>query len=294
MSLLSLKGLNSEKVRNLFLMARFFKEKKASSPLQDKLVAHIFFEPSTRTRLSFETATFRLGAKSLLISGSVGTSLEKKETYLDTLMNVSVMGPDTMVVRCGDDVDLNQIASTVGIPVINAGWGTQGHPTQALLDIFTLVEKGVDITNLNLLFVGDIKHSRVFASHAELSAILGYKIGFCGPDNFKRLSFQGPCFNNLKDGLEWASVTYVLRYQKERFEGSTNLDSMNWKEFQINSDSLKNLKSGSYFMHPGPVNWGTEIAQELMADDRNLILDQVRHGVCLRTALLYESLGGKR
>ncbi len=285
MSLISLFDLNLEKIENLFRYAEFFKNKKTDSLFSNHIVAHLFFEPSTRTRMSFETATYRLGAKSVLLSGSHGTSLEKEESPLDTVKNVAAMNPDLLVVRCADTVDLAQCQKQLRVPIINAGWGKLGHPSQALLDILCLREKLNGISGQRILFVGDTRHSRVFASHQELSQILKYEIAVCGPEHLIFKGFQGVRFTSLDEGLRWCDSAYFLRYQKERFDTDDML--VGWDAYQLNEVSIKHMKSNAFFMHPGPVNWGREITESVLGDSRNLILNQVTWGVYLRMALIY-------
>lgn len=285
MSVVSLSDLTLQQVESAFINSDFFKTKNVNPLLSDTIVANIFFEPSTRTRMSFEMATMRLGAKSILFSGKAGTSLEKEESYNDTLLNIAAMKPNIMVVRCGDDVDLQALSKQIDIPVINAGWGAQGHPSQALLDIATLRSKDRLVTKEKILFVGDIKHSRVAASHLELASILKYEVAFCGPTAYLPVNSKVPTFSNLKEGLAWATTVIFLRFQKERHQ--PGIENAKTESFQLNAETLKHLKSDSLFMHPGPVNWGVEMTKEVLKDPRCMILEQANHGVYIRMALIY-------
>lgn len=297
MSVVSLSDLTLQQVESTFINSDFFKAKNVNPLLSDIVVANVFFEPSTRTRMSFEMATLRLGAKSILFNGKIGTSLEKEETLSDTVLNIAAMKPDIMVIRCGDDLNLRAVQKDIDIPIINAGWGTQGHPTQALLDIATLRSKGRNTAHERILFVGDIKHSRVVASHRELAAVLKYEIAFCGPTSLMPMDSKVPIFKSLSEGLAWATTVIFLRFQKERHqlggahaEGGS-LQEVNHSpkpsEFQLNKETLKLLKNDAYFMHPGPVNWGVEMTNDVLNDSRCLILNQVNHGVYMRMALIY-------
>jgi aspartate carbamoyltransferase catalytic subunit len=285
MSVVSLSELTLQQVESVFINSDFFKTKNVNPLLSETIVANIFFEASTRTRMSFEMATMRLGAKSILFSGKMGTSLEKDESYLDTLLNIAAMKPNMMVLRCGDDVDLRTIAQQIDIPVINAGWGAKGHPSQALLDIATLRSKDKRMEKERVLFVGDIKHSRVVSSHLELASIMKYEVAFCGPIAYMPTNSKVPVFSTLKEGMAWATTVNFLRVQKERHQMGG--ESVKTEPFQLNAETLKYLKSDSLFLHPGPVNWGVEMTEDVLKDPRCMILDQVNHGVYIRMALIY-------
>lgn len=289
MSFLSVSQLNAEQIENLYSTARFFKTKEVKPKLDDKVISLLFFEPSTRTRMSFEIAALRLGARTHLLSGKAGTSLEKEESQEDTVKNVAAMRPDLLVVRCDDELNLNQLAEDCAMPIINAGWGKKEHPTQALLDILTLQDHVKDIQKEKILFVGDIKHSRVVASHIELAKTLGYEIAFCAPAEMLPPAAKVPVFENLKQGLAWATCVYSLRLQFERHEKKISFQDI-IEKFQINSKVLEGWNRQGFILHPGPVNYGIELANEITKDPRNLILKQVENGVLLRMALIYHYL----
>lgn len=250
--------------------------------------ALLFFEPSTRTRFSFEAACSRAGYHPLILDGGIGTSLEKGETVEDTIYNINSMRPLFFVIRCNDLVNLNEVAAQVGVPVINAGWGRQGHPTQALLDALTLSEKWPDLSGKHVLFVGDIKHSRVVSSHLELSKKLGYKIGFCAPPELLPAETTGAqLFAHVNEALQWADAVIALRVQKERHDNENLFMIEDYREsFGLNLQKLKSLKSDAVIMHPGPINYGIEIETEILNDPRCAILKQVENGVFLREALI--------
>lgn len=286
MSVISLSDLTLQQIESTFINSDFFKSKNVNPPLSELVVAHIFFEPSTRTRMSFEMATFRLGARSVLLSGKSGSSLEKDESVADTVLNIGAMKPNVIVIRSGDDLDMRDMQKRTGIPILNAGWGAKGHPSQALLDIATLRARDRVIEKEKILFVGDIKHSRVVSSHLELAEKLNYEVAFCGPPSFLPASSKVKVFATLKEGMAWATTVYFLRVQKERHqpEGQRN---ETLESYQLNASSLKNLKSDALFMHPGPVNWGVEMTSDVVNDSRCLVLDQVNQGVYMRMALIY-------
>lgn len=253
--------------------------------------ALLFFEPSTRTRFSFEAACSRAGYHPLILDGGIGTSLEKGETIEDTIYNIQAMRPLFFVIRCHDHVDLPQIERHLQVPIINAGWGRKGHPTQALLDAVTMVESWGRVEDKKILFIGDIRHSRVVASHIELAKILGYRIGFCGPDNFlPQVPVEGAeIFNHLGEALLWADAVVALRVQKERHDNENIFLIEDYREnYGLNVARLKGLKSDALVLHPGPVNYGVEIETEVLSDPRCKILTQVENGAFLREALIRE------
>lgn len=250
--------------------------------------ALLFFESSTRTRFSFESAAIRAGYYPLVLDINTGTSLEKGESVIDTIRNIEAMRPSFFVIRCDKNFDLQKLSEQISVPVINAGWGIQGHPTQALLDSLTLFEKWQTLENKKILFVGDVKHSRVVASHLELSKILNYKIGLCAPQEFQRENAILDClqFDKLETGLRWADAVIALRVQKERHDGK-NFDSATYRlKYGLTESSIKSLGSSAFIMHPGPINYGTELDENILQDSRSLILKQVENGVFLREALI--------
>ncbi len=293
-SLINLSQYSRQKIEVLFSESLLLKAVRKSHKSNDirhsgKTAALLFFEPSTRTRFSFEAACIRAGVHPLILSGSAGTSLEKGETLADTIYNLNAMRPDLFVIRCNSTLDLSQIAKQLHVPIINAGWGSAGHPTQALLDTLTLFEKWQTLKNKKILFLGDVKHSRVINSHFELAKILDYEIGVCAPDDFlppnDNLAIYTR-FKKLQDGLNWADAVMALRVQKERHDGY-EFNTQQYREFYaLNSKQLSGLKVDGWIMHPGPINYGVELEHEVLADPRSLILAQVENGVFLREALI--------
>ncbi|WP_413575635.1 aspartate carbamoyltransferase catalytic subunit [Bdellovibrio sp. HCB290] len=292
-SILDLVNLEKEKIGRLFSTA----DQLAANPFLPskgfgKTGALLFFEASTRTRMSFETACAHLGVYPLLLDGKSGSSLEKGETLEDTVLNVAAMKPAFLVIRSGDELDFNAIASQVGMPVINAGWGKRGHPTQALLDAYTIRKHLGSIENQKVLIVGDARHSRVAASHIELAAKLNYSVAFCGPQEFLPNHAGVKVFASLSEGLKWCSVAMALRVQLERHEASHSLANYR-RDFGFTVENLKDLSSNALIMHPGPINQGTEMdAEVLQKDPRCRVLDQVTNGVLVRQAVLLDVLEG--
>ena len=295
-SVIDLKSATPSEIYSLFESAlKLKRDFSAQKDIPQKgISALLFFEPSTRTRFSFEAACARSGVHPLVLSGSAGTSLEKDETLEDTILNIEAMKPLFFVIRAPDSLNLREVAETIHTPIINAGWGKQGHPTQALLDMLTVFEKFNGVEGKRILFVGDIKHSRVVSSHLELAKVLGYKIGYCCPANFLPASLDREVmyFSNLSEGLQWAEAVVALRVQKERHTGAAfSVDSYK-KQFSINNSTLQNLRADGLLMHPGPINYGIELEKEVLSDSRSQILKLVENGAFVREALIRKVLQG--
>jgi len=292
-SLIDLKSLEKEKINSLFSLADQFALKPAPAKGFGKTGALLFFEASTRTRMSFETASARLGVYPLRLDGKSGTSLEKGETFEDTVLNVAAMKPSCMVIRCGDDLDLQDLQKKISMPLLNAGWGKRGHPTQALLDAYTIRKHLRQCEGQKLLIVGDIRHSRVASSHFELAKTLGYEVALCGPKEFlpSENSPSQKIFTNLQEGLRWATAAMALRVQLERHD--TRYSLADYREhFGFTKKNLQALSAQAVIMHPGPINQGTELDSEVLQDPRCQVLDQVSNGVLVRQALLHKVLEG--
>lgn len=291
-ALIEIANLNSSQIETLFLSALGFSKNPGLKNFAAKTAALLFFEPSTRTRFSFETAAARLGLHPLLLDGVAGTSLEKGESIEDTVMNIAAMEPAAIVIRCGDGVDLYDLQKRLPMPVLNAGWGQRAHPTQALLDALTLKANGRDFKNEKLLIVGDVKHSRVVGSHFQLAKILGYEIAICGPQEFLPENYQGRSFSQLDEGLSWCTSVMGLRVQHER-HGEKHSTSSYRDQFGLNLQKLKKFNFDGLILHPGPINYGVEMELDVNQDSRCKILEQVKWGAYLRQALLARALTEK-
>jgi aspartate carbamoyltransferase catalytic subunit len=286
-------SLNPEQIFFLFDKAKKIRSRPAW-PSQNKTVALLFFEPSTRTRASFEMASYRLGCHVLNLDPA-RSSVTKGETIEDTATNIEALGPDCIIVRHSGAGMPEQLSKKVRIPVINAGDGMRGHPTQALLDAFTILEERKKIEGERVLLVGDVMHSRVARSNFSLLSKLGATIAVCGPSTLRpeHLQTNGyKIFTKLEEGLQWATVCMLLRIQTER-QQAFQIPSMAEysSRFGLTLDKLKHLRTDGIIMHPGPVNRGVEISSPVMNDPRCKILTQVKNGVYVRAALLSEILG---
>ena len=263
---------------------------KKSKILEGRMIFNLFFEDSTRTRTSFEVAAKRLGAD-LINVALKDSSINKGETLLDTMTTINSMNPDVLVVRHPDEGISEKISKIVKACVINAGDGSNEHPTQALLDALTIKKKFGSFKNLKIAICGDIMHSRVARSNIEILTKLGSNINVIGPkklipNDIKKLNIK--VFNNLKEGLKNCDIVMMLRIQKERILGKI-IPSENeyFKKFGLDYFKLDYAKKNAFVMHPGPMNRGVEIDSKL-ADDvtRSLIQEQVSMGVAIRMACL--------
>jgi len=259
--------------------------------LAGKAVGLLFFESSTRTRWSFDLAAKRLGADTVAFSAA-GSSLDKGESLLDTTRNLLSMGLDAIVVRHRIVGTSHFLSQRLPVPVINAGDGTHEHPTQALLDTYTLRRHYGGLKGLTLTIVGDLFHSRVALSHLHLAPKVGLRLRLCAPPSLVPPlwhSLGWPVYHDVKQAIEGADAILVLRMQRERMQHAA---IASWEEYvRFYQVRPEHLRPGQVLMHPGPINWGVELDGRLMRWPQNRILDQVQAGVAIRMAVLYWALG---
>lgn len=305
-SFLSSEQLTEKDIDLLFsradLFRREFDRKKRFDHLvngegiHQKLIATVFSEPSTRTRMSFQMAAARLGMRTVSLDNPRVASLSKGETLEDTIKNVAAMQPDIMVVRYNINHDADIIIKELPCPVINGGIGTYEHPTQALLDAFTILSHRKQIKGEKVLIVGDVLHSRVANSNLLLLRRLGAEVAYCAPAQFEptQENWRGVRkFSVLNEGVSWASVIMGLRVQKERHqqEGIGFSMAEYREQFRVGGDQLKHFQTDGILLHPGPVIRGIEFSAFVLNDKRCKVLDQVTNGVFIRAALITFILG---
>ena len=269
--------------------------------LRGKSIVNLFFEDSTRTRISFETAAKRLSADVINFSAK-GSSVSKGESLKDTAQTLQAMGADAVVIRHGSSGAAKRLADTqwISATVINAGDGTHEHPTQALLDAFTIKEHlradALDLSGVNVVIVGDILHSRVARSNVLLLDKLGAKITLVAPPTLLPVGVSEwpvEVSYDLDDVIDKCDVIMMLRIQLERMQDSYFPTEREYaRRYGLNSLRLTKLKSSAIVMHPGPMNRGLEISADSADDVRSVVVDQVKNGVSVRMAVLYELLGG--
>ena len=293
--LLGIKNITREDIELIFETADNFKEvinrpiKKVPS-LRDVTIANVFFENSTRTRLSFELAQKRLSADVVNFAAS-NSSVKKGETLLDTINNILAMKVDMIVMRHASVGAPHFLAKHIKANIINAGDGTHEHPTQALLDAFSIREKLGSVEGKNIAIIGDILHSRVALSNIFALKKLGAKVMVCGPPTLlpKFIGQLGVQVEfDVKKALAWCDVANVLRIQLERQQIKYFPSLREYSLYYgINKKLLDNLKKEIILMHPGPINRGVELSSDAADSSHSIILDQVENGVAVRMAVLY-------
>ncbi|WP_396188349.1 aspartate carbamoyltransferase catalytic subunit [Flavobacterium sp.] len=293
--LLGIKYLNENDLHLIFETADHFKEvinrpiKKVPS-LRDVTIANIFFENSTRTKLSFELAQKRLSADVISFS-SAQSSVKKGETLIDTVNNILAMKVDMVVMRHSSPGAAHFLSQHVNASIINAGDGAHEHPTQALLDSYTIREKLGDVAGKKVLIVGDILHSRVALSNIFALQMQGAEVRVCGPKTLIPIyinSLGVKVESNLKEALEWCDVANMLRIQNERLDVSYFPNTREYtQQFGLTNEILNSLNKEIVIMHPGPINRGVEITSEVADSKHAVILDQVENGVAVRMAVIY-------
>ena len=293
--LLGVKFLNKNDLELIFETADNFKEvinrpiKKVPS-LRDITIANLFFENSTRTKLSFELAEKRLSADVLNFS-STQSSLKKGESLIDTVNNILSMKVDMIVIRHSNPGAPHLLSKKVNATIINAGDGAHEHPTQALLDSYSMRQEIGDLNNKNILIVGDIIHSRVALSNIFALQLQGANVKVCGPHTLIPKYLKGfgvKVETDLDKALKWCDVVNMLRLQNERMSESYFPSIREYKKYYgLTMDRLQNVNRDIVIMHPGPINRGVEITSEVADSNNSIILDQVENGVAIRMAVIY-------
>jgi aspartate carbamoyltransferase catalytic subunit len=299
--LVGLEGLSAEQIRTILDTAEPFKEIserriKKVPVLRGKTIVNLFFEASTRTRISFEFAEKRLSADTVNIS-STGSSVVKGETLVDTARNLEAMRIDMVVIRHGSSGAARFLAERIPSNVINAGDGWHEHPTQGLLDLLTIRDHAGRIEGLRVCIVGDILHSRVARSNIHGLLALGAEVAVCGPPTLlppapDELGVR--VFTRLEEAIEWTDVLNILRLQLERMQGGyvPSLREYN-RIWGVTSPRLEAAPRDILILHPGPMNRGVEIDSDVADGPHSVILNQVTNGVAVRMAVLYLLAGGQ-
>ena len=293
--LLGLEYLSPEEIELILETAESFKEVstreiKKVPALRGKTAVNLFYEPSTRTRVSFEVAAKRLSADVINIATET-SSVRKGETLIDTGKNIQALKADIIIMRHNCSGAANMLAKALDISVVNAGDGWHEHPTQALLDIFTLKEKLGKIKGLNVAIVGDIAHSRVARSNIWGLTKLGANVTVCAPEMLLPVGIEktgAKTSSNIDEVLKNTDAINVLRMQFERDEGAAFPEQLDYyKKFGITEERLSKAKKDVIVMHPGPINRGIEISSGVADGKNSVILDQVTNGIAVRMAVLF-------
>ncbi len=300
-NLLGIEGLRVEEIRTLLDATTAFKEisrreiKKVPT-LRGKTVVNLFFEPSTRTRTSFELAAKRLSADTVNISAST-SSVVKGETLVDTARNLQAMHPDLIILRHGAAGAPHFLSRHIDVPIVNAGDGAHEHPTQALLDLYTMEEHVGSVKGKTIGIVGDIKHSRVARSNVLALTKMGARVVVCGPPTLIPAGIEAMDVTvsyDFDEILPELDIVMMLRIQLERQERGLFPTLLEYSRlYGLNKNRVNRCKPNILIMHPGPINRGIELDPDVADGSRSVILDQVENGLALRMAILYLLCGGK-
>ena len=294
-SLLGIEHLEAKEILGLLQLARRMNPLKARPLLRGTRIVLLFYEPSTRTRTSFEFAAKSLGATTTLVESS-GSSIEKGESILDTGYTLRAVGGDCIVMRHPSAGAPHLMAQHLDVPVINAGDGMHEHPSQALLDAFTILKHKKSFKGLHVAITGDILHSRVARSACHLLTKFGVKVTLCGPpelvpDVAATLAPGLRVTRHIEDALRGTDVIMLLRVQKERLAGQRIRLQDYIARYQMNTARLKLAKRDAIVMHPGPIIRGIELTAEVADSPQSVIREEVRNGVPVRMAILARGLG---
>ncbi len=294
-SLLSINQLTTAQIESILTLARRMDPNRPSQILRGKRVVLLFYEASTRTRTSFEFAAKALGATTTLVTAT-SSSIEKGESLIDTGWTVECIGADCIVMRHPNSGSAHLLAHYVSVPVVNAGDGMHQHPSQALLDALTILNHKKQLRGLRVVIVGDVYHSRVARSNAELLTRFGAEVIFCGPLDFvpEVAGTFAPgvvVSHDLNKALQGADVVMALRVQKERLAGRRHSVEDYVASYQVTTQRMKLAKPDAILMHPGPVIRGMELTSEVADGPQSCIHEQVRNGVKTRMAIVAQVFG---
>ena len=287
-NLLDLKSLSTEEIVSILDTAQQFRDGRTYDGLNGKLVANLFFEPSTRTQYSFNTAEEKLGMR--VISFNPGaSSLKKDETFYDTVKVFDSLGMDAVVIRHVENEYYNQLVGHVKAAIINGGDGTGNHPTQSLLDLLTIRQEFGRFEGLKVAIIGDVVHSRVAHTNFEVMGRLGMEVCTSGPEEFME---EGMHFVPFEQAVRGSDVVMLLRVQHERHAGAMQISKEEYHlRYGLNAETVQWMKPDAIIMHPAPFNRGVEIADEVVECPTSRIFQQMENGVFVRMAALCRSLG---
>ena len=294
-SLLGLEHLTADDITSFLRLARKMHSGRARPLLRGKRIALLFYEPSTRTRVSFEFAAQLLGTHASLVSAAA-SSIEKGESLVDTGKTLQSLGADCLVVRHPSSGAPNVLARNLHIPIINAGDGMHEHPSQGLLDAYTMLRHKKSFKGLRVTMVGDIQHSRVVRSNIHLLSKFGAEIVLCGPvellpETAAALAPGIKISRHIEEAVRKADVVMMLRVQKERLAGLKLHSGKYVAQYQLTAERLKLAKGDAIVMHPGPMVRGMEIQSEVADSPQSVIEEQVHNGVYVRMAILAVCMG---
>lgn len=293
--LLTTSKLSVDEIHEILESATGFAIGETWQPKGKVFISNLFFEPSTRTKSSFEVAERKLGLEVIPFEMKTSSVL-KGETLYDTVRTLEAIGTDAVVIRHSADNYFSELHKGISIPIINAGDGRGHHPTQSLLDLMTIHQEFAKFTGIKVAIIGDILHSRVARSNADALTRLGAKVIFSGPEDWVNLSElpKGCEYMEVDDAVREADVVMLLRVQHERHDGKVLFEKKDYhQQFGLTAGREKLMKKDSIILHPAPVNRGVEIANELVECSRSRIFKQMENGVYIRMAVLKKALQNK-
>ncbi|MBE4908795.1 aspartate carbamoyltransferase catalytic subunit [Bacillus luteolus] len=288
--LLKMNELTIEEIEQILSEAEQFSKGVQWILPEQTFVANLFFEPSTRTKFSFEVAEKKLHLEVLNFEAET-SSVQKGESLYDTIRTLESIGTKAVIIRHPEDNYFETLREKVGIPILNAGDGCGNHPTQCLLDLLTIKQEFARFEGLKVAIIGDIRHSRVARSNAEALTRLGAEVVFSGPTEWHDQSIPYGTYVHIDEAIQTADVVMLLRIQHERHGGATGKNAKDYHEqFGLTVEREKRMKSSSIIMHPAPFNRDVEIASELVECERSRIFKQMENGVYIRMAVLKRAL----
>lgn len=290
-NLLTVESLDENEILSLIGRALAFKQGEAPRKFQDKTVVNLFFENSTRTRMSFEMAEFRLGIHAIPFDADT-SSVQKGESLYDTCKTLEAIGADVLVIRHGDTRYFDTLEN-IDVPIVNGGDGSGSHPTQCLLDLMTIYENFGRFKGLRVAISGDISHSRVAHSNYQALTKLGAEVYFSGPREWQDPGFED-AYIDFDEAVETCDVLMLLRVQHERHFVQMTFSKEGYNaEYGLNPERYARMKDGAIIMHPAPVNRDVEISSELVEAEKSRIFSQMQNGVYMRMSILENILKEK-
>lgn len=288
MDVLNLDNYEAEEINRVLDKAQAFKDGKQVNYEGKKVIANLFFEPSTRTHYSFDMAALKLGCKTQNFNAG-DSSLKKGESLYDTVKTFEMFGVDAVVIRHKENEYYKQLTGKLNIPILNAGDGTGNHPSQSLLDLLTIRQEFGKFEGLKIVIVGDIKHSRVAHTNIQIMKKLGMEVYTSGPEEYKE---EGYGYVSLDEVIDKVDVVMLLRVQHERHESKMQLTEEEYnRNYGLNEDRVKKMKKEAIIMHPAPFNRNVEITDDTVECEKSRIFKQVENGVFVRMALINMVLG---
>ncbi len=288
MDVLNLNDFTTKKINEILDRAQAFRDGKKVDYQGRKVVANLFFEPSTRTHYSFDMAALKLGCRTQNFNAG-DSSIKKGETLYDTVKTFEMFGVDAVVIRHKENEYYNQLVGKLNIPILNAGDGTGNHPSQSLLDLLTIRQEFGKFEGLKIVIVGDIKYSRVAHTNIEIMKKLGMEVYISGPEEYRE---EGYNYVELDDVIEKVDIVMLLRVQHERHENKMQIKEEEYnKKYGLNKNRVSKMKEKAIIMHPAPFNRNVEITDDIVECSKSRIFKQVQNGVFVRMALINMVLG---